>query len=59
MSHASPGKALARDLFVAYVAAWGVGILYGALIRVTSTWDEGAAWERNVLRWFHSWTLPS
>jgi membrane-associated phospholipid phosphatase len=59
VSHASAGKTLARDLFVAYVAAWGVGILYGALIRLTSTWDQGAAWERNMLRWFHSWTLPS
>lgn len=58
MSHASAGKTLARDLFVAYVAAWGVGILYGASIRVSSTWDEGAAWERNMLRWFHAWTLP-
>ena len=58
-SQASAGKTLARDLFVAYVAAWGVGILYGALIRVTSTWDEGAAWERNLLRWFHARTLPS
>jgi len=55
----SPGRTLARDLLVAYVAAWGVGILYGALIQVTSTWDEGAAWERNLLRWFHQWTLPS
>ena len=55
----SPGRTLARDLFVAYVAAWAVGILYGALIQVTSTWDEGAAWERNLLRWFHQWTLPS
>ena len=59
VSRASTGKTLARDLFVAYVAAWAIGILYGALIRVSSTWDEGAAWERNLLRWFHSITLPS
>ena len=56
---ASAGRALARDLFVAYVAAWAVGILYGGLIRASSTWDEGAAWERNILRWLHQWTLPS
>src|SRR5215203_3667815 len=56
---ASAGRALARDLFVAYVAAWAVGILYGGLIRVSSTWDEGAAWERKMLRWLHQWTLPS
>jgi undecaprenyl-diphosphatase len=55
----SAGKAQAWDLFVAYVAAWGVGIAYGALIRSTSTWDEGSAWERTMLRWFHARTLPS
>ena len=47
-----------RDLFIAYVCAWLVGILYGLLIRATSTWDEGAGWERAALRWFHGWTLP-
>ena len=46
-----------RDLVLAYLGAWLVGILYGALIRATSIWDEGAAWERATLRWFHSWTL--
>lgn len=55
----SANKALAWDLLVAYVAAWGVGIAYGALIHSTSTWDEGSAWERTMLRWFHDWTLPS
>lgn len=48
-----------RDLVVAYVAAWGVGILYGLLIRASSTWDKGAAWERGMLRWFHDQALPS
>ena len=48
---------LARDLVIAYLSAWLVGILYGALIRATSSWDEGAAWERATLRWFHSWSL--
>lgn len=59
VSHASAGRTLARDVFFAYLAAWGVGILYGALIHSSATWDEGAAWERNLLRWFHSWRLPS
>jgi membrane-associated phospholipid phosphatase len=59
VARTSAGRALAWDVFVAYVAAWGVGIAYGALLRATSTWDEGSAWERNMLRWFHAWTLPS
>jgi undecaprenyl-diphosphatase len=58
VSNASAGKALARDLVLTYVAAWGVGILYGTMIRTTSTWDRGAEWERSMLRWFHAWTLP-
>jgi undecaprenyl-diphosphatase len=52
------GRLLVRDLALAYLGAWLIGILYGMLIRFTSTWDEGAAWERETLRWFHSWTLP-
>ena len=59
MSQSSAGKALARDLVLTYVAAWGVGILYGTLLRTTSTWNSGAAWERAMLRWFHGWTLPA
>jgi undecaprenyl-diphosphatase len=55
----STGRILARNLFVAYVAAWATGILYGLFIRATSTWDEGAAWERDMLRWFHAQSLPS
>src|SRR5215210_2026754 len=50
----SDGKLLTRNLFVAYVGAWATGILYGLFIRATSTWDEGAAWERHMLRWFHA-----
>ena len=53
------GRVLVRDLVLAYLGAWLVGILYGLLIRFTSSWDEGAAWERETLRWFHAWTLPS
>jgi membrane-associated phospholipid phosphatase len=52
------GRTLVRDLFLAYSGAWLVGILYGMLVRFTSSWDEGAAWERETLRWFHAWTLP-
>ena len=55
----SAGRVLARDLVIAYVAAWAVGILYGMLIRASSAWNEGAEWERTTLRWFHAWTLPS
>jgi undecaprenyl-diphosphatase len=52
------GRALVRELFIAYLGAWLVGILYGMLIRASSSWDHGAAWEREMLRWFHAWTLP-
>lgn len=55
----SPGQGLARHLVGAYVGAWAVGILYGMLIRASSTWDEGARWERGMLRWFHAQSLPS
>jgi undecaprenyl-diphosphatase len=33
--------------------AWLVGIGYGAVLRATSIWNEGALWERSMLRWFH------
>ena len=56
---ASVGRVLARDLVLAYVAAWAVGILYGLVLRASSTWNEGAGWERAMLRWFHAQTLPS
>jgi undecaprenyl-diphosphatase len=53
------GRKLARDLFLAYVAAWIVGILYAFVIRASSTWDQGAAWEREMLTWFHAWKLAA
>jgi undecaprenyl-diphosphatase len=56
---ASTGRALARDLVIAYVGAWAIGILYGLLVRASSTWDQGTGWEREMLRWFHAQTLPS
>ena len=59
VARTSDGRALAWNVFIAYVAAWGIGIAYGAFIRATSTWNEGSAWERDMLRWFHGWTLPS
>lgn len=58
MLDAGADRALARDLVLAYVAAWGVGILYGTVVRATSTWDRGAAWEIALLRWFHALRLP-
>ena len=59
VARTSDGRALAWNVFIAYVAAWGIGSAYGAFIRATSTWNEGSAWERDMLRWFHGWTLPS
>ena len=53
----SARRPLVRDLVVAYLLAWAVGIGYGFLVRSSSTWDTGAAWERGMLGWFHM-TLP-
>jgi len=50
-------RRLVRDLVFAYLLAWAVGIAYGFFIRLTTTWDTGAAWERSALQWFHM-TLP-
>ena len=44
-------------VLLAYVAAWAVGIGFGLLLRAEGTWN-GAAWERDVLRWFHDRPLP-
>ena len=46
-------------LVVAYVAAWLMGIGYGAVIRQSSAWNDGAPWERSLLRWFHAQQLPA
>jgi membrane-associated phospholipid phosphatase len=53
----SDSRRLVRDLVFAYLLAWGVGIVYGLVIRASSTWDSGSQWERGALRWFH-FTLP-
>jgi membrane-associated phospholipid phosphatase len=53
----STRRQLIRDLLVAYVLAWLVGIGYGVLVRSSSTWDTGSAWERSMLVRFHM-TLP-
>ena len=53
----SARRRLVRDLVLAYLLAWGVGICYGLVIRATSTWDAGSHWERDTLQWFH-FTLP-
>lgn len=44
-------------VLLAYVAAWAVGIGFGLLLRSAGAWN-GAAWERDVLRWFHDRPLP-
>jgi len=49
----SARRRLVRDLVIAYVLAWLVGIGYGFLVRGSSTWDTGSAWERSMLVWFH------
>jgi undecaprenyl-diphosphatase len=49
----SARRRLVRDLVVAYLLAWAVGIAYGLLIHSSSTWDTGSAWERAMLGWFH------
>ena len=46
-------RRLVRDLVVAYLLAWAVGIAYGFIVRSSSTWDTGSAWERSALVWFH------
>jgi membrane-associated phospholipid phosphatase len=53
----SARRRLVRDLVVAYLLAWAVGIGYGLIVRTSTTWDTGSAWERDVLRWFHM-SLP-
>ena len=53
----SARRQLVRDLVVAYLVAWAVGIAYGFIVRSSSTWDVGSAWERSVLHWFHM-SLP-
>src|SRR5689334_9218424 len=53
----SARRRLVRDLVIAYLLAWAVGIGYGFLVRASSTWDTGSAWERSILVWFHM-TLP-
>src|SRR5437763_16172226 len=49
----SARRRLVRDLIFAYVLAWVGGIAYGFIVRASSTWDAGASWERDTLRWFH------
>ncbi|HEX7977138.1 MAG TPA: phosphatase PAP2 family protein [Gemmatimonadaceae bacterium] len=44
---------LVRDLVFAYLLSWAVGIAYGFIIRSSTTWDSGSAWERSTLEWFH------
>ena len=46
------------DLLVAYAVAWLVGIVFGGALRATSGWKGGFAWERAMLRWFHTHELP-
>jgi membrane-associated phospholipid phosphatase len=49
----SARRQLVRDLVVAYLLAWAVGIVCGFIIRRTTFWDTGSPWERSLLEWFH------
>jgi membrane-associated phospholipid phosphatase len=42
----------------AYVASWAIGIGFGYGLKGTRWWDGGAAWERDMLRYFHAQRLP-
>ena len=46
-----------RDIGYAYFGAWIAGLLFGLAISASSTWSKGAAWERDLLRWFDSLEL--
>jgi membrane-associated phospholipid phosphatase len=48
-----PRRRLVIAVAVGYVIAWAVGIGFGLLTRATGTWERGAAWERDLLTWFH------
>ena len=52
-------RRLLLDLGAAYLGAWLVGIGYGGLVGATSSWHDGAPWERSMLTWFHGHQLPS
>jgi len=52
LTSAARGR-LVRDLVFAYLLSWAVGIAYGFVIRRSTTWDSGSAWERSMLAWFH------
>ncbi len=41
-----------------YLGAWGVGAGFGWLLSRTSTWEHGAAWEREWLTVLHNHPLP-
>jgi membrane-associated phospholipid phosphatase len=50
----SARRRLARDIGLAYVGAWVVGVVFALVIRATSEWNTATAWERATLRWFHA-----
>jgi membrane-associated phospholipid phosphatase len=52
-------RQLAFGLGTAYVAAWVAGIGFGFVLERTGTWRTGAAWERDMLWWFHAHALAN
>jgi membrane-associated phospholipid phosphatase len=53
-----PRRRLIVAVALGYFAAWAVGVGFGFAVRFTGTWKLGAAWERELLGWFHAHPLP-
>ncbi|MEP6620640.1 MAG: phosphatase PAP2 family protein [bacterium] len=49
---------LALEVLAGYVGAWLAGIGFGVALERTSTWRDGASWERGMLDWFHAHPMP-
>jgi undecaprenyl-diphosphatase len=47
-------RRLLAGLAAGYVAAWAIGVGFGYGLKQTHSWDNGAAWERAVLRAAHN-----
>lgn len=51
-------RRLVLEVAGGYAAAWAVGLAFGYALSHTDTWSAGAAWERDMLHWFHDHALP-
>lgn len=52
------GIRLALDTVLALVVSSLAGNAFGFGLSRTGSWEQGAAWERAVLRWFHAHPMP-